>query len=207
MRPFPIFIAALFCACDAPPRVDEESLDAAAATPTQITSDLSTPTVPADSVVAPSPASSPGAGSSDAAGQGSAELRRLAAARQSIRVHGGEEDVENFNASEFVADEMSPPAYAGMYHFGDSEGESTLTLTVQGNTLAGTLQYSVWENETWVGKEVRLDDGRIAGARLIAPEWDGVFVRFRGQPGLVILRAPTDRLGVEFGNKLDPRQE
>lgn len=127
-------------------------------------------------------------------------LRKLAAAQRPVLIDGHEE----VPAAEFVPDEANAPsAYAGDYHFGDSEGESTLSLTVQGNSVTGRLAYAVWENETWVAQEVRLEGGAIEGATLTAPGWSGVFVRYQGQPGLVILRAPTDVLQVEFGDKQD----
>jgi hypothetical protein len=56
-------------------------------------------------------------------------------------------DADEADAGEFEAGGPTPPsAYAGEYHFGDSEGESTLTLSVQGNAVTGTLGYADWEN-------------------------------------------------------------
>lgn len=138
--------------------------------------------------------------------QGAAELRKLAAAQQTVLTWdydegGGEGEVP---ASEFVADVNRPSAYAGSYHFGDSERESTLTITVQGEAVTGTLEYGGWENERWVTEVERLEGGTVEGARLSAPGWKGVFVRYRGKPGLVILRGPGPLDRAEFGGKLNP---
>lgn len=125
-----------------------------------------------------------------------------AAAQQPILVGAGEE----VPSGEFALDlRTGPSAYAGDYHFGDSESESTLTLTIRGGSVTGRLSYSTWDDAkgTFVGDEVRLEGGRIVGAVLMAPGWSGVFVRYSGRPGLVIFRAPDDVLKTEFGRKLD----
>jgi hypothetical protein len=116
-------------------------------------------------------------------------------------IHVEHNEAEEADASEFeAAATNSPQAYAGTYHFGDSEWESALTLSVRGNAVTGTLGYSVWENETWAGRSVRLDSGRIERGKLTAPGWSGIFATYQGQPGLIILRAPTEHLKVEFGH-------
>jgi hypothetical protein len=150
--------------------------------------------VQAGSNPAPSPSTDSGAGAA-------AELRRLAAARQMI--HLEHSDAEEADAGEFEAGGAEPPlGYAGEYHFGDSESESTLTLSVQGNAVTGNFGYADWENERWVPKEVRFDSGRIERGKLTAPGWSGIFASYRGQPGLIILRAPTERLQIEFGERI-----
>ena len=197
MRPFPIFVAVFFCACTAPDK-REKTPERTAGTIAQAGSDSVTPaTVPAFS----DPASSPGPGPSRDGEDGVAELRRLAATRQKILVD--RLDVDSVSAGELVPHEATTPsAHGGEYHFGDSEWESTLTLSVQGNEVTGVLGYADWENETWVGKRVRFDGGKIIGASFSAPGWKGVFVRYQGRPGIVILRAATDRLSVQYGEKL-----
>lgn len=142
-----------------------------------------------------------GSTSADSSNDGVAELRRLTAAQRKILID--HVDVDSASASEFTTDPASnPSAYAGAYHFGDSEWESTLTLTVNGDAVSGRLGYADWEHETWVGKEVRFGGGRITGSSLVAPGWKAVFVLWNGQPGIVILRAPTDQLGVQYGERL-----
>jgi hypothetical protein len=188
MRRFPIFIFLFVCACASPPDKGEKS-------PSRATHADSGDRSPA----APPPVQA-------ASADGVAELRRRAATQQPIFVNTL--DVDSVAAGEFVPDEAgTPSAYAGQYHFGGSEWESTLTLSVQGSTVTGVLGYAEWENETWVGKEVRFGGGTIAGASLSAPGWMGVFVRYQGQPGLVILRGPTEQLGGEFGTKLGDQDE
>jgi hypothetical protein len=195
MRLIPMIIAiGLLAACDEAPRSREQ--DASGSTVAAVRNDADSGTATALRG-GENPAAAPAAGAPSA--DGAAELRRLAAAGKPILLPTAEEVA----AGEFVADTASSPsAYAGDYRFGDSEGESTLSLTVRGNAVTGGLGYASWENETWVGKEVRLDGGTIVGSTLTAPGWSGVFVRFRGRPGLVILKAP-DILSVEFGEKLD----
>lgn len=191
MRTFMILLAVLCCACT--PETAEKRTAAVAAD----ASDGSVRT-PSPAQVGSNPVPSP---ATDSAADAAAELRRLAAARQLI--HLEHSDAAEADAGEFKADGANPPlAYAGEYHFGDSEGESTLTLSVQGNAVTGTLGYADWENETWVGKEVRFDSGRIEHGKLTAPGWSGIFASYRGQPGLIILRAPTERLQIEFGERV-----
>jgi hypothetical protein len=190
MRQLAVFIAALFlfaCASEADEQKGAGDGSAAKADSPRT----------ADTASAPPP--SPPAGPVRSGGvDGLVVLRKLAAAQRPVLIDGHEE----VPAGEFVPDEAnSPSAYAGDYHFGDSEGESTLSLTVQGNAVSGRLAYGVFKNEAWVAQEVRLEGGSIEGATLTAPGWSGVFVRYQGQPGLVILRAPTDVFGVEFGEK------
>lgn len=186
MRSFSIFIALFLCTCASPPDRGEKS---------PLSRTRATERAGSNSAPSPAPASSSGDG------EGVTELQRLATTRQKILVD--HLDVDSVDAGEFVPSQASTPsAYGGEYHFGDSEWESTLTLSVQGNEVSGVLGYADWENESWVGKEVRFDGGRIAGASFSAPGWKGVFVRYQGQPGIVILRAPTDRLSVQYGEKL-----
>ncbi len=111
--------------------------------------------------------------------------------------------VEEVPAGEFeLYLEDRPAGYAGEYHFGDSEEESTLELTVAGDRVTGVLTYATFENDNWVPREVRLTGGRIVGAMLVAPEWSGVFVRLGRQRGLILFRNPTDWIRTEFGAKL-----
>jgi hypothetical protein len=202
---FPAFVAALcLCACNPLGETGEpKGPDGSSANLSREHRDTAAPVRVQGDSGAP-PVKSPRL--ADTASEGETELRRLAEAGQSILVPGGS-GVE-VAPGEFVADLADNPSeYAGRYHFGDSEGESTLTLEVQGSAVSGALGYADWENETWVGKELRLDGGRISGARLTAPEWSGVFVRYQGKPGLVILRAPEVISGVEYGRKLDAARE
>lgn len=188
MRTFLILLAFLCWACT-PETAEKRTAAAGADAPNRPVRTLS-PTQ-AGSNPAPSP-------STDSAADAAAELRRLVAARQMIRFQHDETDV-----SEFEVSEANPPsAYAGDYDFGDSEGESTLTLSMRGNAVTGTLGYADWENERWVPKEVRLDSGRIERGKLTAPGWSGIFVSYQGQPGLIILRAPTHLMEVEFGERV-----
>jgi hypothetical protein len=128
-----------------------------------------------------------------------------AAAQASIIIWGTEE----VDAGEFAIDlQRDPSAYAGSYRFGDSEGEATFRLSVQGHRVTGRLTYAVWKNNTWELREVRLDEGRIEGAMLIAPGWSGVFVRWdgtdyeRGGRGLVLFRSLGQRLDGQFGYRM-----
>lgn len=112
---------------------------------------------------------------------------------------------------EFTIDlQPSAAAYAGTYHFGDSEEESDLELSVSGNRVTGRLTWGeLVDDRAWVESEARLEGGRIEGAMLIAPGWSGVFVRWNGNDGeeggrgLIIFRAPQDRLKTEFGYRED----
>lgn len=119
-------------------------------------------------------------------------------AQQPILVSGYQE----VPSGEFELDLDRPSAYTGDYHFGDSEGESTLRLTVTGDRVSGRLTYSVYRNRRFEPREVPLRNGRIVGAMLVGPEWSGVFVRRGRQKGLVLFRAPVDFIRVEFGAKL-----
>lgn len=190
MRTFVMLLAALCWACT-PETTEKRTAAAGADAPSRPAR------TPSTVQVGDQPAPSP---STDSAADAAAELRRLAAVRQMI--HLEHSDAGEADAGEFEAGGPNPPlAYAGEYHFGDSEGESTLTLSVQGNAVTGTLGYADWENETWVPKEVRFDSGRIERGKLTAPGWSGIFASYRGQPGLIILRAPTERLQIEFGER------
>jgi hypothetical protein len=194
MRASPIYAFVLFCACAPSPDAREKTSDR--------------PRSKAESNVAGAGQNGSslmpawvGSSASDTSTDGAAELRRLTAARRQILID--HLDADSASASEFTTDPANnPSAYAGEYHFGDSEWESTLTLTVHGDAVSGRLGYADWEHETWVGKEVRLDGGRIADATLVAPGWKAVFVLWNGQPGIVILRAPTRQLGIQYGERL-----
>jgi hypothetical protein len=195
-----VFSTLLLCACGASEGGAERPQAATAGVARDTAGSDVPPAIAAGTDPAPALASAPGEQSSGVEGDGRAALRRLALARKPIGIDGG---LEEASASEFVADTAkTPSAYAGDYHFGESEGESTLTLTVKGNTVTGVLEYADWVNKRWVGRQLRLDGGRIDGSMLVAPGWSGVFVRYEGQPGLVILRAPTNLLRVELGVKL-----
>lgn len=187
MRSFVILLAVLCSACT-PETAEKRAAGAGADARNRPAGTPST--AQAGSSPAPSPPT-------DSAADAAAELRRLVAARQVIVVDHGDTD-----PGEYEAGGANPPsAYAGEYHFGDSEGESTLTLSVQGNAVTGTLGYADWENEDWVPKEVRFDNGRIERGKLTAPGWSGIFASYQGQPGLIILRSPAKLLQVEFGNR------
>lgn len=204
MKRFPVFVAALcLCACNPFGETGEpKGSDGSSASLARERRDTAAPVPVRDTRVPPVKSSR----LADTASEGELELRGLAAAGRSILVPGG--SGEEVAPGEFVADLAdSSSEYAGEYHFGDSEWESTLTLEVQGSAVSGALGYADWENDTWVGKELRLDGGRISGARLTAPGWSGVFVRYQGRPGLVILRAPGVISGVEYGEKLDAARE
>jgi hypothetical protein len=123
---------------------------------------------------------------------------RPGAAQQPILVSGYQE----VPSEEFELNLDRPSAYAGEYHFGDSEGESTLHLTVTGDRVSGRLTYAVWQNERFEPRAVPLREGRIVGAMLLAPEWSGVFVRLGRQKGLILFRNPTNFIRAEFGAKL-----
>ena len=59
-----------------------------------------------------------------------------------------------------------------------------------------------------MGKELSLGEIRIDGARLTAPGWSGVFARYEGRPGLLILSTPAEVISApEFGEKQDADQE
>ncbi|WP_108868123.1 YARHG domain-containing protein [Aquimarina aquimarini] len=45
--------------------------------------------------------------------------------------------------------------YVGSYHFGESEGESDLEIIYSNDRLFARIEYSDWENDTWVAKSVR----------------------------------------------------
>lgn len=194
MRSFPILVAVLFCACNV--GVDKEaSSPKDRATPP--TASRPPATAPAGSV----PAFSSGLRASDDGADGVAELRQLTAAHRMIAMDRVDED--SVSAAEFTPNVASAPsAYGGDYHFGDSEWESNLALTVEGTTITGVLSYGSFENEKWVGEEVRFEGGTINGASFSAPGWKGVFVLYNGERGVIILRNPTDQIGVQYGNKL-----
>jgi|GEM_PF-4941694 hypothetical protein len=187
MKTFVILLAVLCSACT-PESAEKRAAGAGADARNRPASTPST----AQAGSSPAPSSS-----TDSAADAAAELRRLVAARQMIAI-----DHYDIDPGEFEAGGANPPsAYAGEYHFGDSEGESTLTLSVRGNAVTGILGYADWENEDWVPKEVRLDSGRIERGKLTAPGWSGIFVSHQGQPGLIIIRSPAEFLQVEFGER------
>lgn len=200
MRTLAAVIAAMFvCACNSPRHAGEHKSTDTQDAVTQHSSRSGVPN-PGKHARDSAEAATVATATRSSAGDGRAELQELAA--RGRLVGSGSEEVA---AGGFVADVASTPStYAGEYHFGDSEGESGLALKVQGSVVTGTLVYADWEKDTWVPKEVRFEGGRIEGVRLTAPGWKGVFVRYNGSPGLLILEAPTDMLGVEFGFKQKP---
>jgi hypothetical protein len=194
MRSSPIFFAVLLCACiEAPGKGERRPED-------RTTRPAASSDTPAAVQSGSVPAFTSVHGSADDGADGVAELQRLIDTRRMIAMD--RLDVDSVSAAEFAPNVASTPSvYGGEYHFGDSEWESELTLTVEGNTVTGELGYADWENETWVGKEVRFEGGTITGASFSAPGWKGVFVLYEGEPGVIILRAPTDRIGIQYGNK------
>lgn len=111
---------------------------------------------------------------------------------------------EGIPASELTLDlESLPQAYAGTYHFGDSEWESTLKLTVRGSGVTGVLTYSVWNNaaNNWKQKTIRFT-GTITANLLIAKDWKGVFVRRGDRRGLLLIEAGRDQNVREFGYRM-----
>jgi len=194
MRSSSIFVALLLCACNV--GVDKEESGPKDRTPPSAAASDASRTGAAASI----PAFTSGLGSANDGADGVAELQRLTDTHRMIAMD--RLDVDSVSAAEFTPNVASTPsAYGGEYHFGDSEWESELTLTVEGNTITGELGYAEWENETWAGKEVRFGGGTITGASFTAPGWKGVFVLYNGEPGVIILRAPTDRIGIQYGNK------
>lgn len=202
MRLIPLLLAALVCACDTSSDAREAGADAPPAAD-------ATPSTPGDSASAAPADSVPHAAVPGAVTEGAAALLRLAAEGKTVRIDLI--DGEDLDPREFTADSASDPSvFAGEYHFGDSEWESTLTLTVEGDAVTGELGYAdPGEGSTpWIPRRTPLDGGKIRGAMLAAPGWEGVFVRHRGRRGIVILRAPTDRIApIEFGRKLWVDQE
>jgi hypothetical protein len=107
-------------------------------------------------------------------------------------------------ASEFsLYVEKNPARYAGDYHFGESEGESTLTLKVKGTAVTGTLTYGVWDERKkgWKSKKLTFK-GKIAGGMLIAGPWYGVFVQRGDARGLMFYAAPSDYVSGSFGYRM-----
>ena len=100
--------------------------------------------------------------------------------------------------------ESSPSRYAGEYHFGFSEGESTLKITVKGGSVTGTLTYGEWDERTngWKSRTLTFK-GRIVGGMLVADKWYGVFVRHGKTRGLVFHEAPSDHVDRSFGYRME----
>jgi hypothetical protein len=96
--------------------------------------------------------------------------------------------------------EAKPTLYAGEYHFGFSEGESSLTLAVKGSSVSGIFSYGVFDEKSSQFKPKRHRfQGKIVGAMLVAPGWQGVFVKGRDRKGLVFFQAPTEYAHMQFG--------
>ncbi|HST62352.1 MAG TPA: hypothetical protein VLK84_26855 [Longimicrobium sp.] len=127
-------------------------------------------------------------------------LPHASSAQQPILIRGFEEVAE----TEFTIDLEEAWSYAARYHFGESEGESNLSLEVDGDRVTGTLDYGEVQDDTaWVIKQVRFE-GRIEGAMLIAPGWSGVFVRWKDERGLVLFRTPSPFIqGTQYGSRIE----
>ena len=96
--------------------------------------------------------------------------------------------------------EAKPTLYTGEYHFGFSEGESSLTLAVKGSSVSGIFSYGVFDEKSSQFKPKRHRfQGKIVGAMLVAPGWQGVFVKGRDRKGLVFFEAPTEYAKMQFG--------
>jgi hypothetical protein len=188
MKTFVILLAVLCSACT-PESAEKRAAGAGADARNRPASTPST----AQAGSSPAPSSS-----TDSAADAAAELRRLVAARQMIDVARTDTDPGEFEAG----GASLPLTHAGKYAFGESEGEAFLTLSVQGNAVTGTVEYGGRENERWVTKEVRFENGRIERGKLTAPGWSGIFVTHRGEPGIIILRSPTELLQAEYGQRV-----
>lgn len=78
----------------------------------------------------------------------------IAVQNEEIEFHSVKK-IEYSNAKEFQ----------GSYHFGDSEAESDLDIIFSNSKLYAKTEYSIWENETWIGKtdrvSIKYDNGKI----------------------------------------------
>lgn len=112
--------------------------------------------------------------------------------------------MEEFSATVFALDvAASPSEYAGRYHFGESEWESELTLTVRGRSVTGVLTFGEWseKQQTWKTKKLRFT-GTIDGNMLVAGAWKGIFVRRGDRRGLLFMAAPDPHVAKEFGYRM-----
>jgi hypothetical protein len=112
---------------------------------------------------------------------------------------------EDVDASAFTLDVASSASrYAGRYHFGESEGESDLVITVTKSGVKGELRYSDWDRKgkKWKSKKLTFA-GTIVGNMLIAGPWNGIFVRKGDQHGLILFGAPTDLVRRNYGYRYD----
>jgi hypothetical protein len=69
--------------------------------------------------------------------------------------------------------------YAGIYHFGESESESTLRIFYSGTLIIGQIQSGYWEKETgiWKGKYENLSNILIKkDGKFICDQYSGQFV-------------------------------
>lgn len=113
---------------------------------------------------------------------------------------------EEVPVASFKIDVASPPAkYSGHYHFGFSEGESDLHLLVKGTSVSGTLTYDVYNEgkSDFDHRKVVLKGGHIIGNMLVADGWYGIFAQYRDRRGLILFKAPTNMIGLEFGYRVE----
>lgn len=117
-------------------------------------------------------------------------------------IDGEDEEVA---AGDFTIDlATTPAAYAGRYHFGFSEGESDLVLTVRKGKVTGALSYGVWDTKAnnWKSKTLRFT-GTIDGNMLIAGSWKGLFVRRGDRRGLLLIASPYRDVAMNFGYRYE----
>lgn len=81
-------------------------------------------------------------------------------------------------------------AYTGLYHFGESEGESTLRLVVDGTKVYAQIRSGDFEfsekGTAWVWKYENLRDVRIVAGRFYSNKSNGAFVRYETATGAVL---------------------
>jgi hypothetical protein len=84
-------------------------------------------------------------------------------------------------------------AYAGVYHFGESEGESDFILCVEPGLITAQLVSGQWskDGKQWLRHYDNLQNVRLVGNKLTADQFSGDFIRFAGPGG-------TDQLALRM---------
>lgn len=125
----------------------------------------------------------------------------------------GTEEIPAKNIKPWIA--TAPKIYEGVYHFGESEGESELALVVSEGIVTAQIKSGDWVRvkgvEKWRFSYLTLTNVKIAGNKFYSTEISGEFVRAltatKYENGLKInqhgrVADPKDE--VEIGTKSNP---
>ena len=133
--------------------------------------------------------------------------RDSAAAESEAKFLNGDA-IDEYLASEyFLAVEGNPTAYGGVYSFGDSEWEWTLTIGIISGKVTAKYRYGRWANnaENWLKFTKTVGSALIDGFVFKGKSFGGVFVRHRttGELGLVLTNGHIAN-SPELGHRLNP---